>query len=106
MAKYLFKGSLSHDGVAGLLQEGGVARRDVVAKSLQSVGGTLESFYFAFGGTDVYVTAELPDDATAAGFALAVASSGRISLETVVLITPETVDAARSKNIEFRPPGG
>jgi uncharacterized protein with GYD domain len=106
MAKYLFKGSLSHEGVTGMLKEGAVNRRDVVAKALQSVGGSLESFYFAFGATDVYATAELPDDESAAAFALAVGSSGRIALETVVLITPESIDAARSKNVEFRPPGG
>ncbi|MGH8979130.1 MAG: GYD domain-containing protein [Acidimicrobiia bacterium] len=106
MAKYLFKGSLSHEGVEGLLKEGGVARREVVSKALQSVGGSLESFYFAFGASDVFAIAELPDNETAAAFALAVGSSGRISVETVVLVTPEMIDAARSKNVAFRPPGG
>jgi uncharacterized protein with GYD domain len=106
MPKYLFKSSLSPEGVAGVLNEGGVARRDTVSKALQSVGGSLEAFYYAFGATDVYEIADLPDDETAAAVALTASSSGRLSVETVVLITPETIDAARKKNFDYRPPGG
>jgi uncharacterized protein with GYD domain len=105
MGKYLFKVSLSPEGLAGVLKEGGLARRDMATRALQSVGGSLEAFYFAFGATDVYVIADLPDDETAAAFAMTVSSSGRLALETVVLITPETIDAARTKEVDFRPPG-
>lgn len=106
MPKYLFKASLSTEGLAGVAKEGGTSRRTAVSKALESVGGTLEAFYFAFGVTDVFVIAELPDNEAAAAFALVVGSSGRIALETVVLITPEEVDAARGKEVDFRPPGG
>jgi uncharacterized protein with GYD domain len=105
MAKYLFKSSLSPEGVAGVLKEGGVARRAMVSKALQSVGGSLEAFYYAFGATDVYEIVDLPDDETAAAVALAATSSGRVSVETVVLITPEKIDAAREKNVDYRAPG-
>jgi uncharacterized protein with GYD domain len=105
MPKYLFKSSLSPAGVAGVLKEGGVARRDTVSKALQSVGGSLGAFYYAFGATDLYEIAELPDYETAAAVALTASSSGRVSVETVVLITPETIDAARKKNVDYRPPG-
>ena len=50
MAKYLFKSSLSPEGVAGVLKEGGVARRATVSKALQSVGGSLEAFYYKRSG--------------------------------------------------------
>ena len=52
MSKYMFRASLSPEGVAGLLKEGGTARRDVVQKAVETLGGTLEAFYFAFGASD------------------------------------------------------
>jgi uncharacterized protein with GYD domain len=106
MGKYLFKASMTPEGVAGVLKEGGVSRRQATIKALESVGGSLEAFYYAFGTTDVFVIADLPDDESAAAVALGVGASGRLSVETVVLVTPETIDAARSKNIDYRPPGG
>jgi uncharacterized protein with GYD domain len=105
MAKYLFKASLSPEGVAGVLKEGGVSRRDAATRALQSLGGSLESYYFAFGATDAYAIADLPDDVAAAAFALTVGASGPTSLETVVLITPETIDAARERSVDYRAPG-
>jgi uncharacterized protein with GYD domain len=41
-------------------------------RATESVGGTLEAFYFAFGEDDAYVIADLPDNETAAAVALAV----------------------------------
>jgi uncharacterized protein with GYD domain len=73
---------------------------------LASVGGKLEAFYFAFGDTDLYVIADLPDHAAAAGVALTVAQSGRASTNTVVLLTAEEMDAASKKTVAYRPPGG
>lgn len=49
MAKYLVRASLSQSGVQGTLKEGGVARRAAVERAMQSVGGKLEAFYYAFG---------------------------------------------------------
>ena len=55
----------------------------------------MEAFYFGFGDDDVFVTAELPDNAAAAALALAADVAGGIAnLSTVVLITPEEVDEA------------
>ena len=50
--------------------------------------------------------ADLPDNETAAAVALAVNGSDRASVETVVLLTPEQVDAAAKKEVDFRPAGG
>jgi len=70
------------------------------------VGGKLESFYYAFGATDVFIIADLPDNASAAALNLAVAASGAIDSETVVLLTPEEIDEATRKSPAYRPPGG
>jgi uncharacterized protein with GYD domain len=92
--------------VRGVAEEGGSSRVDAVKKATESVGGTLEAFYFAFGGADAYVIADLPDNETAAAVALTVNQSDRASVETVVLVTPEEMDAAAKKDVDFRPAGG
>jgi uncharacterized protein with GYD domain len=104
--RFLWKASYSPAGVRGVAQEGGSGRVEAVKKATESVGGTVEAFYFAFGGADAYVIAELPDNETAAAVALTVNGSDRASVETVVLLTPEEIDAAAKKNVEFRPAGG
>jgi uncharacterized protein with GYD domain len=105
MPKYMFRASLSPEGVAGLLAEGGTARRTVVQNAIETLGGTLEAFYFAFGDDDIVGICELPDNETAAGFALETSASGRVSSSTTVLITPEEVDRAREKKSGWRAPG-
>jgi uncharacterized protein with GYD domain len=104
--KYLWKASYTPAGVRGVAEEGGSSRVDAVKKATESVGGTLEAFYFAFGGADAYVIADLPDNETAAAVALTVNQSDRASVETVVLVTPEEMDAAAKKDVDFRPAGG
>ena len=64
-----------------------------------------EAFYFAFGDEDVVVVAELPDDETAAAFAMETSSSGRVAVSTTVLLTPDQVDQASGKSSGWRAPG-
>ncbi len=106
MAKYLIKASYSVDGLKGVMKEGGTSRVKAVERALAGVGGSLESFYFAFGGDDVYVIVDLPDHAAAMATAAAVASSGAIdSYETVVLLSPSEVDQAMNVAVDYAPPG-
>jgi len=104
--KYLLEVEYTLDGVRAVLAKGGSARRAAAATAAKSVGGKLESFYFAFGGTDVYAVADLPDNTAAAAVALAVSAGGHANVRTVVLLTPDEVDAAASKEVRYRPPGG
>jgi len=107
MGKYLLKVSYTPEGIKGVMKDGGTARVNAVKNMLAGAGGSLESFYFAFGGDDVYVTAEVPDNATAMAMAAAIVSSGAISsYETVVLLTPAEVDAAMGSRVAYTPPGG
>jgi uncharacterized protein with GYD domain len=105
MPKYLYRASLSAEGVAGVLKEGGSARRQVVSDAVERLGGTVEAFYFAFGDEDVMIVADFPDNETAAGFAMETSASGRVSVSTTVLLTPEEVDRAREKKSGWRAPG-
>lgn len=66
----------------------------------------MEAFYYAYGDADVFVLVDVPDDATMTAVSLAVGASGSVSLKTTALITPETVDEAAKKTVDYRPPGG
>lgn len=105
MPKYLIKARYTQEGIAGVKREGGSSRRDVVAKSVESAGGKLESFYFALGDTDAYVVVDLPDNASAAALALTVGAAGGAMVNTVPLLTPEEVDGAVKVNVVYRKPG-
>jgi uncharacterized protein with GYD domain len=105
MAKYLLEAHYTSEGAKGLAREGGSARRAAVAKMAEGLGGKLESFYFAFGEVDAYVIVDAPDSVTAAAVALAVNQSGAVAVKTVVLISPEDMDKASKKSVEYRPPG-
>jgi uncharacterized protein with GYD domain len=106
MAKYLLKASYTTDGVKGVLKDGGSGRRAAVEQTARGLGGSLESFYFAFGDTDAYVVVDLPDNATATAISLVVNAAGGAQVTTVPLITPEEADEATKKSVEYRPPGG
>ena len=106
MPKYLYQANYTSAGMQGLLQEGGTARRRVFEDIAKEQGGTLESFYYAFGGSDLYMVFDLPDATTAAAISLSITAGGALSLSTVQLITPEEIDAAVSKTVTYRPPGG
>jgi uncharacterized protein with GYD domain len=105
MPKYLIEGSYSAQGADGIRNKGGSTRRDAVAEMVSGLGGEVESFYFAFGASDVYVTVDLPDNEAAAAVALAVNAAGTVAIKTVVLLTPEEVDAAAERSVGYRPPG-
>jgi uncharacterized protein with GYD domain len=93
------------EGAKGVAREGGTGRRNAVLHLAESLGGKLESFYFAFGDVDAYVVVDLPDNITASAVALAVNQSGGASVKTIVLISPEDVDKAGKKTVDYRAPG-
>jgi uncharacterized protein with GYD domain len=105
MPKFLIEASYTTEGVKGVQSAGGSARRDAVSDLAESVGGSLESFHFGFGESDAYVIVDLPDNEAATAVALSVNASGAVNAKTIVLLTPEEVDAAAERSVEYRPPG-
>ena len=83
MPKYLITGSYTTQGVKGVMAEGGSGRVAAVRRLIESLGGTLESMYFAFGSDDWYITVDLPNNAAMA----------------------EELDAAVKLSPEYRAPG-
>lgn len=105
MPKYLLKASYTAEGTKGLLKDGGSKRRLAAKTLVESLGGKLESFYFAFGETDVFAIADLPDAASAAATALTIGATGAVQGNITVLLTPEELDQAAKKSATYTPPG-
>jgi len=105
MPKYLLQVNYTAEGAKGLIKDGGSARRAAAQKAAESLGGRVESMYFALGDTDAYVIVEMPDNASVAAITLALAASGGTTGSTTVLMTPEEMDQATRKSPTYRPPG-
>jgi uncharacterized protein with GYD domain len=105
MPKYLIEASYTAEGTKGVTKEGGTARRAVVQKMVESLGGRVETFYFGFGDNDVYAIFDLPDELTAAAISLAITSTGAARTRTIVLLAPEEIDRALKKRVTYQPPG-
>lgn len=106
MPKYLLQGSYTHQGLQGLLKEGGTSRRAAVAKAAESVGAKLETLYFVLGSDDFLVILDAPSVEVAAALALTTAASGAVTIRTTLLLTPEDADAITRLSPAYRPPGG
>jgi len=106
MPKYLIKANYTLEGLKGVRTKGAKSRADAVDNMVNGMGGTVESFYFAFGDADVYVVADLPDDESAAAVAFTVSAAGGATTSTVKLLTVEQADAALGLSVDYVPPGG
>ena len=105
MPKYLFHGSYTEEGLKGLLKEGGTKRREAVKQGAESQGGTLEALYYAHGDNDFYFIVDYPDNVNVIAASILANASGTVKVKTTVLITPEEVDEAVKKTMDWRPPG-
>jgi len=105
VAKFLLRATYTVDGIKGVLKEGGTSRRAAAQKAVESVGGRLESFYYAFGEDDAYVIVDVADNATAAALSLTIGATGTVRVRTIALVTPEEIDKAAKASVSYRAPG-
>ena len=83
-------------------------RRKAAQSYIESVGGKLHGFWYAFGSHDGYNLWEAPDNVSMAAVALAISAGGALSsLETTVLLTvEETMEAlGKVERVRYRKPG-
>ena len=83
-------------------------RRKAAQAYIESVGGTLHGFWYAFGDHDGINLWEAPDNVSMAAVALAIGGGGALaSIETTVLLTvEETLEALeKAQNVGYRAPG-
>jgi uncharacterized protein with GYD domain len=105
MPEYLISANYTARGMEGVRAAGAKSRMDAVSTMLEAMGGRLESFHFAFGETDVFAIAEVPDDEAAAAVAIAINRSGAVNVRTTKLLSVEQVDEALRRTVDYQPPG-
>jgi uncharacterized protein with GYD domain len=83
-------------------------RRAAAKQYIESVGGKLHGFWYAFGDHDAYNLWEAPDNISMAATAIAISAGGALSsFQTTVLLSVDEAVAAMQKasSITYRPPG-
>ena len=83
-------------------------RRVAAQQYIESVGGKLHGFWYAFGDHDAYTLWEAPDNVSMAAVAVAISAGGALSsLQTTPLLTvEETLNALeKARSIKYKPPG-
>jgi uncharacterized protein with GYD domain len=83
-------------------------RREAARKYIESVGGKLHGFWYAFGEFDGYNLWEAPDNVAMAAVAMAISGGGALSkFETTQLLTVEdTLSALKlAQSVSYTPPG-
>ncbi|MCV3739520.1 GYD domain-containing protein [Rhizobium sp. TRM96647] len=83
-------------------------RRDAARSYIESVGGKLHGFWYAFGSHDGYNLWEAPDNVSMAAVAIAIGGGGAVSkFETTPLLTvEETLEAMElARTVGYRSPG-
>ena len=107
MPKYLFHGSYTLDGVRGFLNVGGSSRKAHFEKNVANLGGQVESFYYAFGGNDIYAIVDVPSNIDTTALSFAISAGGGFKANIIVLLTAEEIDKATKKapSVGYHPPG-
>jgi uncharacterized protein with GYD domain len=97
MAEYLMQLSYSSGAWAALVKRP-ENRVEVVRKVIDKMGGKLGGFWFSFGDHDLVGMVEMPDNVTAAAFAIALAAGGACkNIKTTPLLSIEDGMAAMKK---------
>lgn len=106
MAMYLTRFSYTPETWARMI-ENPEDRREAARTYIESVGGKLHGFWYAFGEHDGVNLWEAPDNVSMAAVALAIGAGGAVgSMETTVLLDVEDLlDALKqAKLVRYRPP--
>lgn len=105
MPKFLYTGEYTPEGLEGSLDEGFAAREAYVRQTIESMGGTVEAFYWSYGVNDVVIVVDAPAS-VAIAFAMVVSSQDdSVHLETTPLLTAAEMDEARALLPDYRSPG-
>ncbi|MBB2751092.1 UNVERIFIED_ORG: uncharacterized protein with GYD domain [Rhizobium aethiopicum] len=106
MAMYLTRFSYTPETWARMI-DNPEDRREAARRYIESVGGKLHGFWYAFGEHDGWNLWEAPDNVSMAAVALAIGAGGAVSsMETTVLLSVEdTIEAlGKAKSVRYRPP--
>ena len=105
MPKYMLQASYTAEGTKGLIKDGGLKRREAANALVESMGGTVESMYYALGEDDALIIVDMPDQSSVVAVSLAIGASGLVTGKTTALFSPEEMDEATKKTPDYRGPG-
>jgi uncharacterized protein with GYD domain len=109
MPFYLTQAKLSKDAIQAMMAKP-QDRTGPVGKLLETVGGKLHHYFFAFGEYDIVLLYEAPDNASAAAPLLTAVGAGTAaaSKTTVLMSMDEAMTAMRKAGAasgQYQPPG-
>jgi uncharacterized protein with GYD domain len=107
MPMYLTRFSYTPETWARLIEKP-EDRRVAAQQYIESVGGKLHGFWYAFGDHDGYNLWEAPDNVSMAAVAVAIGGGGALSsIQTTVLLTVEETLAVleKARSIKYKAPG-
>jgi uncharacterized protein with GYD domain len=107
MPHYMIQAAYSADALAAMAKNP-QDRSLAIAPAVEAAGGRIKAAYFSFGEYDAVCIVELPDNASAAAFAIAGGASGGLkAMKTTPLLTMEEGLAAMQKSgsLGYQPPG-
>lgn len=97
MATYLFQVAYSSSALSAVISHP-QDRSEAVRKPIEKLGGKIVGLWLAFGDYDTVGIIEMPDNVSAAAFALAVAAGGSVKAQkTTPLLSIEDGMAAMKK---------
>ena len=99
MPKYLLRATYTADGIKGLMKDGGTKRQAAARRLVESLGGKVEAFYYAFGENDVVAIVDMPDNVSAAAASLS--RGGRSEREEDALVA-QPFESLRGKLVDPR----
>jgi uncharacterized protein with GYD domain len=102
MPKYLMQAQYSTEGLKRLMQDTASVRLAELKKAVASVGGRLESMYWALGGDDAILIVDLPDAVSAAAAGFAASASGHARVRTTRLFEAGEIDQGLERITRFR----
>ncbi len=106
MPLYLYQVSYTPEAVAALIAEP-QDRTDAVRPAIEALGGKLVAAGYPFGEYDAIIVYEVPDDSSAAAFALAIAAGGaaKSAKTTRLLSGQEWIESLRKvQGSPYQPP--
>ena len=105
MAKYLYRLQYTKAGLEGTVKEGFRKREAFFRKTVEALGGTTESAYWAYGDEDIFIVVDFPQTEAATGLSLALGLTGSFRVTTTPLLAAKDMDAGVKRIPAYRAPG-
>ncbi len=95
MGTYIALASFTDQGIRSVKDT--IKRADAVKEAAKKFGASMTQIYWTLGKYDLVVTIEAPDDESATAFALAIAGTGNVRMQTLRAFTRDEMGGILAK---------